>query len=110
MYGKNKNFFFTLIPGKVVIVYFFAVRSCVIPQAGPGLAAVFFFAHVFVLVRSLQSCRAHCTRCGTLELGRFCTLGLLAAFSWWFAHPNLALGGVQLPLSALQWSEWTERT
>ena len=22
--------------------------------------------------------------------------GLLAAFSWWFAHPYLALGGIQL--------------
>ena len=29
---------------------------------------------------------------------------------WWFAHPYLALGGVQLPLPVLQWSEWTERT
>ena len=35
---------------------------------------------------------------------------LLAAFSWWFAHPCLALGGVQLPLPVLQWSWWTERT
>ena len=24
--------------------------------------------------------------------------------------PDLALGGVQLPLPVLQWSEWTERT
>ena len=28
----------------------------------------------------------------------------------WFAHHHLALGGVQLPLPVLQWSEWTERT
>ena len=31
-------------------------------------------------------------------------LGLLAAFTWWFAHPLLALGGVQLPLPGLQLS------
>ena len=38
------------------------------------------------------------------------TTGLLAAFSRWLAHPNLALGEVQLPLPVLQWSKWTERT
>ena len=33
---------------------------------------------------------------------------LLAAFSWWFAHPYFVLGGVQLPLPVLQWSYSTE--
>ena len=28
--------------------------------------------------------------------------GLSAAFSWWFTHPYLTLGGVQLPLPVLQ--------
>ena len=31
------------------------------------------------------------------------TPGQLATFSWWFAHPYLALGRVQLPLPVLQW-------
>ena len=30
-------------------------------------------------------------------------------FPRWFAHLNLALGGVQLPLPILQWSDRTER-
>ena len=29
-------------------------------------------------------------------------------FTGWFAHPYLALGGVQLPLPVLQWSYSTE--
>ena len=33
----------------------------------------------------------------------------LAIFPRWFAHLNLALGGVQLPLPILQWFDRTER-
>ena len=42
--------------------------------------------------------------------GKKYTLGLLAAFSRWLAHPYLTLGGVQLPLRVLQLSQWIERT
>ena len=37
-------------------------------------------------------------------------LGLFGYFSPLFRPPTLALGGVQLPLSVLQWYERTERT
>ena len=34
----------------------------------------------------------------------------LVSFSPVVRSPILALGGVQLPLPVVQWSEWTERT
>ena len=55
----------------------------------------------------VTACLVHYAACVSEALGdcRFqYTPGLLATFSWWFAHPYLAMGGVQLLLPVLQWS------